>query len=162
VGYDENFDAWKAILTIDQDLLKFTNLQIEYAQIDNGFNLWNAPYDSIGNNILANRPFDPDSTSKVFGVRAAQKWGESRWDSWIRYYQADYDERWIDDVQNFGLGIGYRLNPAVHFELAVDYIDYGKVATGRIIGGLPEYVNRGGERYIDDDIVVRFQTKVSF
>jgi hypothetical protein len=156
-SYDNNFDAWKVVLKVEQDLLKFTDLQLEYAQIDALFRLWNDPYKNIGNNLLANMPENDDSTVKVFGVKAAQKWGESRWNSWIRYYHADYDDKGVDDVQNFGLGIGYQLNPAVHLELAVDYIDYGKVLQD---GGV--YGNDGGARYVDDDVVVRFQTLVNF
>ncbi|MDR0764746.1 MAG: S-layer protein, partial [Synergistaceae bacterium] len=151
----DNFSAWKGILTADQDLLRFTDLQIEYAQIDNLFRLWKDPYDSIGNDILSNRPYGDDSSAtQVIGVRAAQKWGESRWDSWVRYYRASYDVDNIADAQDFGLGIGYQLNPAVHFELAADYIDFGN-ANGGTNGN-------GSGNYYDEDIVVRFQTVVNF
>jgi hypothetical protein len=169
---DDSFNAWKLILKLEQDLLKFTDLQIEYAQIDNGFAMGtidNNPYDSVGNNILMNMPvrhqnpaatnfFINTNTTKVIGVKANQKWGESRWDSWLRYYHADYDTAGLDDVQNFGLGIGYQLNPAVHFELAVDYIDFGDVVALDAAGARMHNLNS----YTDEDIVVRFQTKVSF
>jgi hypothetical protein len=155
---DDHFKAWKAILKLEQDLLKFTDLQIEYSQIDNGFHLWTDPYNSIGDVLLMNRgEADDDNTTKVFGVKAAQKWGDSRWDSWLRYYHADYDDRDVDDVQNFGVGIGYQLNPAVHFELALDYIDFGDV--DRPAAGTDRH-NNGG--YYDEDVVVRFQTVVNF
>jgi hypothetical protein len=148
---DDNFKAWKAILKIEQDLLQFTDLQIEYSQIDNGFHLWTDPYSSIGNNVLENIDnADPRNTTKVLGVKAAQKWGESRWNSWLRYYRADYDDAGVDNAQNIGLGVGYQLNPAVHFELAADFIDFGNTAQH----------NQGG--YEDEDVVVRFQTVVNF
>jgi hypothetical protein len=160
---DDSASAWKAILDINQDLLKFTSLQVEYANIDTNFILNNAPYDSIGNQIIplgatlagnnmnavAIGDVGSDGTAKVWGVRAAQKWND-KWSSWLRYYTADWDIR-INGVwggaDNFGLGIGYQLNPAVNFELAYDYISYDIGNVGALE---------------DSDHVIRFRTLVSF
>ena len=142
-GVEDTASAWKAILAIEQELLKFTSLQLEYAQIDNNFLLSNEPYSNFGNSLLFDVPGTPRAagTTKVYGAKAAQKWGETKWDSWLRYYHADFDTTGVDDANNYGLGIGYQLNPAVHFELGYDYIDFGND---------------------DDDRLIRFQTLVSF
>ncbi|MCL2684295.1 MAG: S-layer homology domain-containing protein, partial [Synergistaceae bacterium] len=134
----DSANAWKVILAADQDLLKFTSLQLEYAQIGNDFRLWNDPYANMdfgwGNAYWA------DGTTTVYGVKAAQKWGDTKWDSWLRFYHADFDTVGLNDVNQVGLGIGYQYNPAVHFELAVDWVDDGG----------------------SDDTLVRFQTVVNF
>ncbi|MDR3166054.1 MAG: S-layer protein, partial [Synergistaceae bacterium] len=70
---------------------------------------------------------------------ASQQWND-KWDSWLRYSWADYDNGG-EEFNQIGAGIGYQLNPAVHFELAYDYAEY----------------NNGS-----DDNLIRFQTVVNF
>ena len=131
--------AWKVILVADQALLTFTSLQLEFASFGDDYFAWNDPYammgDSFGSGALAG--------GTVYGVKAAQKWGDTKWDSWVRWYHADYD---FNDAKanSIGLGIGYQLNPAVHFELAYGYFKWDDVF---------------GD---DNGHIIRFQTLVNF
>jgi hypothetical protein len=152
---DDDGNAWKVFLKLEQDLLRFTDLQLEYGEIDNNFVLWNEPYSFGGNSLLqAARARDAynGTTTKLYGVKAAQQWND-KWDTWIRYYHADFDiwrlqPGFSDDVDDFGIGVGYQLNPAVHFELAYDKIDYGRA--------------NGPGTFEVDDHLIQFQTSVSF
>jgi len=146
---EDNGSAWKVILAADQDLLKFTSLQLEYAQIDNDYWLENNPYTKYG--------FDPYEVipilgsgycrTRVMGVYAEQKWGDTKWDSWARFYHFDFSAvcpetgEPVPNANNYGLGVNYQLNPAVQFGLGFDYVDWGDFG---------------------DDHVIRFSTVVSF
>ncbi|MDR3076906.1 MAG: hypothetical protein LBU26_06360 [Synergistaceae bacterium] len=143
---EDSANAWKAILDINQDLLKFTSLWLEYGQRDNNFAYDNYAYDHYGGNASANEPTNTN-TSKIIFVKAAQKWGETKWDSYLRYMHVDYDTTGIDDFQQIGVSIGYQWNPAVHFELLYDNLDYG---------------NDVGNSRVDDDHVIMFRTQVAF
>jgi hypothetical protein len=173
--YDDDGKAWKAILELDQDLLKFTSLWIEYGKIDNNFNWNGGAYDDFDSGLdpfgLVDLDFyvvdqsgfawgpvgyDSRGTSTVFGAKAAQKWND-KWDTWIRYYQYDLDSRGLDDVKDLGIGIGYQLNPAVHFELAYDKIDYGSITYSDPAGVNPTVTGAGFDNHL-----IRFQTVVNF
>jgi len=152
---EDTANAWKAILAVDQDLLKFTSLQVEYAQINNNFNLWNGPYTKFGYQLRpAGSLDDPNNgTTQVIGVKAAQKWGETKkWDTWQRYYMASYDIAGVGDIYNIGIGIGYQLNPDVHFALGYDYVDWGSKNKGLS----PTKPNE------TSDHLIRFNTTVAF
>jgi hypothetical protein len=139
---NDHANAWKAVLDINQDLLKFTSLWIEYAQVDADF-----IFDTGDTEYAGYANFDADPSSHVIStgdkykfilVKASQQWND-KWDSWVRYNWADYDGG--DDFNQIGVGIGYQLNPAVHFELGYDHAKYND-----------------GEK----DNLVRFQTIVNF
>jgi hypothetical protein len=161
-GGDDNANAWKVAIDVNQDALKFTSLWLEYAQIDNNFYIDTNVYAFNGANLLANRDsvfdrvVDPDNKTKVYGAVANQQWND-KWRTYLGYYRADYDTRGVDDATNWTLGVAYRLNPAVEFELSYDSIDYGDTNTGTVAN--PVY--NGGGRW-DDDQQIRFRTYVSF
>ncbi len=154
---DDTASAWKAILDVDQDVLKFTSLWIEYGQVDNHFaritqathagfgSMYNDGAYLLGSGAFGNRPFN-DNTTKVYGIRADQKWNE-KWRTYLRYYAADYDTANVDDATNWTIGVAYRLNPAVEFDLAYDQFDFGNDTANR---------NNG------DDHMIRFRTFVTF
>ncbi|GHV27531.1 S-layer protein [Synergistales bacterium] len=155
--YGESAKAWKAILDVKQEALKFTSLWIEYGNMDNNF-VHNAnptysdvPYSYAGAELTANRP-NNTSTSKVLFIRADQQWNE-KWRTFLRYGNVDYDTAGLDNTTNWTLGIGYRYSPAIEFELAYDHIDYGS--------DWGHYVT-GNSYRTDDDHIVRFRTTVSF
>lgn len=159
-GNDDSPAAWKVMLDVKQEALKYTSLWLEYGQIDNTFvanNRLNSagltsntnPYAWIGAEPLYNQPFNNNSTT-VMLVRAEQKWND-KWSSYLRYFMADFDTAGLDDATNWTVGIGYQLNPNVGFELAYDNIDYGN-AVGQALAGY-----RTG-----DDHLVRFRTYVTF
>jgi hypothetical protein len=131
--------AWKVVLDIDQDLLKFTSLWIEYAQIEDSF-LFDTGLNAGYKNFDAHPGYFYGDDSKVILVKAKQQWNDT-WDSWVRYNWVDYDRANEEDFNQIGVGIGYRLNPAVRFELGYDYAEY---------------------RNDTDDSLIRFATIVSF
>ena len=145
-GNNDSTDAWKVILDIDQDLLKFTSLWVEYAQVDTGFifdtgtnggyTSWDAAPTLVQGDV-------PGEKVKVIFAKASQQWND-KWDSWVRYNWVDYENNttdYINDFSQIGIGIGYQLNPAVHFELGYDH---AKLADDT------------------DDNLVHFQTVVNF
>jgi len=156
-GASDEAAAWKAILQLDQDLLKFTDLWVEYGHMDNNFvqkgafghQRWDggtSSYAGWGADVFANRP-NNDNTAKIMFIRADQKWGD-KWRTFGRYVNVDYDTKGLDDAVNWGAGIAYRMNPAIEFELSYDNIDYG---------------NNNGLKYRNgDDNIIRFRTFVTF
>ena len=143
--------AWKAVLDIKQDVLKFTGLRFEYMQHDNMFYGPRNPYsfDAItGNaaNITDNMPWN-DNTSDLFFIYAEQKWND-KWSSYLRYQQADYDTEGLDDAKGYGIGVTYQYTPAIAFRLAYDHLDYGDNGTGA--------------QYSGDDHVFQFRTAINF
>ena len=150
--------AWKVIIAADQELLKFTSLQLEYSQIDTHF-VGNDPYGWGDNNLFMTRAWRRDNSivTKTFGVTADQTWGDSGWSSWQRYYTTEYGCTNYDRVNNYGAGIGYQLNPAVSFELAYDFIDFGKQGLQAPDGPID-----GPRNDVGSDHLVRFSTYVSF
>jgi hypothetical protein len=143
VGEWDNTHAWKAILEIDQDLLKFTSLWLEFAQFEGGFLLKNQPYavnDELLKYIAPGGVFLRDTN--VFGVMATQQWND-KWSTWERYWVADPDDWGDAETNNFTFAVGYQYSPAIYFELAYDVLDadgYGW----------------------DSDDLIRFQTVVNF
>jgi hypothetical protein len=140
--------AWKAILDINQDLLKFTSLWIEYARFDGGFFIQNQPYavnDALLKYIvrggIPNGGVFLDDTT-VFGVKATQRWND-KWSTWERYWKADPDNYPQTKTDNFTFAIGYQHSPAVYFELAYDVLDSNGYGW-------------------DSDDMIRFQTLVYF
>ena len=145
--------AWKAVLTVDQSLLKFTALRFEYGQQDNMF-IGNRDYygwgtDNTGNYAtpFQNMPWN-NSTSKFFFVRADQKWND-KWSSFLRYTQVDFDTTGLDDAKEYGIGVKYQYTPAIAFRLAYDYVDNGDN-------------NTYGDSISGSDHVIQFRTTISF
>ncbi|GHV51894.1 S-layer protein [Synergistales bacterium] len=148
----ESAKAWKAILDIKQEALKFTSLWIEYGNRDNNFAVGENPafrdyaYASFGPNIFANTP-NNDHTSKILFIRADQQWND-KWRTFLRYNHVNFDTDYLDNAVNWSFGVGYRCSPAIEFELAYDRIDYGD-------NNGPDFRNGG-------DHVIRFRTYVTF
>lgn len=168
-GYDDSASAWKAIIDVKQDALKFTGLWLEYGQIDNNF-LGNSklvsgsngpfansgvganPYAWAGAEILRNQPNNLNTT-KIMLAYLPQQWND-KWRSYLRYVQANFDTSGLDDATGWTVGVAYRLNPSVEFELAYDAIDYGD---GMVQNGV-----RDTDYRWSDDNIVRFRTYVTF
>ncbi|MEG1912926.1 MAG: S-layer homology domain-containing protein [Cloacibacillus sp.] len=147
--------AWKAILDVKQDLLKFTSLWVEYSQQDNTYigltnrySIGGGSYDYVGRNIYL---ADPLGTSKWWFVKAEQKWND-KWSSFLRYANVDYATDHLDNATEWGVGVNYQYTPAIQFQLAYDQVDHGDGAT---YAGVVD--NNSGK-----DHVVRFRTTVNF
>ncbi|MDO5563405.1 MAG: S-layer homology domain-containing protein [Synergistaceae bacterium] len=157
--------AWKAILDVKQDLLKFTSLWIEYSQVDNGF-MGNSGASwggvsryGLGKKTTSDKgifwgmkPVFDGSTAKFWYVRADQKWNK-KWSSFINYTQADWDRANLDDAKEWGLGVKYQYTPAVAFTLGYDTIDYGGDVAAK---------TGGNGAHQGKDNVIYFNTTVKF
>lgn len=142
LGFEDSPKAWKAVLDVKQDLLKFTSLWLQYMQIDNtfyGLNQQNNMDWGVALSVTDNMPFNNNST-KVWMVGAEQVWND-KWTTFLKYAQADYDTAGVDDAKNWTVGATYQYTPAVAFQLVYDNIDFG------------------GD---NDDHLIKFRTSVSF
>jgi hypothetical protein len=157
VGIKENDDpkAWKVILDISQDLLKFTSLRAEYGKYDEGWFMQN------GTGPMAyHTGFDKDygggfyeADTKFLKISAVQKWG-AKFSTYERYAHLDQDKYNDADGKEHGgkakelqFGIGYQYSPNLQFLLDWTKRD-GKVSKGVV------------DKY--DDKVLRFRTVLSF
>ena len=152
---DDSPTAWKAILDIDQDLLKFTSLWVEYSQQDNSFIALEDRYsigggcdDYVGKNMAY---ADLDGTSEWWFVKATQKWND-KWSSFVRFVNVDFDTNGLDDATEWGVGIGYQYTPAIYFELAYAQVDHGD----------NNITNASSELLNGTESVIRFRTDISF
>lgn len=148
-GFDDSPKAWKAVLDVKQDLLKFTSLWLQYEQVDNSFyglNQQNNMDWGQAISVTDNRPMNDNST-KVWMVGAEQKWND-KWTTFLKYAQADYDTAGLDDAKNWTVGVTYQYTPAVAFQLVYDNIDFGDNNPVGFTSG--------------DDHLIKFRTSVSF
>jgi hypothetical protein len=147
---EDSSSAWKAILDVKQEALKFTSLWLEYGQMDNNFeDIAGAdPYALYGGSggVLFNRPINTNTT-KLLMVTAEQQWND-KWRTLLRYVQADYDTVNIDNATDWTVEVGYQYSPAIEFSLTYDNLDYGD--------------NNPVGRRNGDDHLIRFRTFVSF
>jgi len=144
--------AWKAIVDVKQDALKFTSLWIEYSEQDN--TMWDTIMDrySLGgtaSDFIAANFTRNGGTSKWLFAKAEQKWND-KWSTFLRYANIDFDTANVDDGTEWGIGVGYQYTPAINFELCYAEVDHGNSVT----------LNNGG--VTDKESVVRFRTTVNF
>jgi hypothetical protein len=146
---EDNATAWKVMLDVEQEALKFTSLWLEYGKMDNNFEILTGlnPYAYYGAEIFANRPKGSLNTTTVWLISAAQQWND-KWSTLLRYAQADFDVNSFDNATNWTFEVGYQYSPAIAFTLGYDNIDYGE--------GNPEGYRNG------DDHLIRFRTFVTF
>lgn len=113
--------AWKAIVDVSQDVLKFTSLWVEYASFDKGFVIDRNPWafsDIKWPGEMADITLADDMT--VLYLKAKQKWND-KWSTFERYAKYDMDGR--DDMKEWGVGVGYQYSPNLSFELAYADMD---------------------------------------
>jgi hypothetical protein len=128
-GEDENPTAWKAILQVSQDALKFTDLWIEYAQIDEYFFFANTdPYGWAGSSPAFHSEWNgtyPDWDTTVLNIVAHQKWNDQWW-TYVRYIDVDSDSPgdW-HSYKGYTASVRYNYTPNLWFELGYDKIDLG-------------------------------------
>jgi hypothetical protein len=144
---DDSATAWKAILDVKQEALKFTSLWLEYGKMDNNFEdlAGNNPYGLYGASVFSNRPQN-NNTGTLMLVRANQQWND-KWNTLLRYANLDFDTNGIDKTTNWTVEVGYQYTPAIKFTLGYDKIDYGDTA---------------GMTRVGDDHLIRFRTFVTF
>ena len=114
--------AWKAILDVSQDVLKFTSLWVEYAQFDQGFYIDRSPWsfsDVLWPGDISAGVTLPDDADVLF-VKAKQKWND-KWSTIERYVKYDIDNFW--DAKEWSVAIGHQYSPNLYFELAYADMD---------------------------------------
>ena len=142
--------AWKVVLNVEQEVLKFTSLWAEYASFDAGFFTENVPYafhvsfsdcyGALRGNEWSMFPVD----TKALFVALKQQWNE-KWSSFERYAHYDFDSD-FDKVKDWAVGVGYQYTPNLYFELAYNRVDAGDLA--------PNVFKKGD--------IIRFRTLLSF
>ncbi|NLL37176.1 MAG: S-layer homology domain-containing protein [Fretibacterium sp.] len=150
-------NAYKAIVDVKQDALKFTSLWLEYAHYDGGFVIPTGVnslfYDDISRSGLHFFNSVLPTDLSVWRVAGKQNWNE-KWSTF--FYVAGYNAdnlgwnglNWVDaKAFQWGLGILHYYNPNVTFGLSYSNIDWKRNAE-----------NTG----FADDHVFRFRTHVSF
>jgi len=140
--FDDSPNAWKVIIDVKQDMLKFTSLWLQYMQIDNtfyGLNQQNNMDWGVTYSVTDAMPFN-NNTTTVWMIGAEQVWND-KWTTFLKYAKADFDTAGVDDAENYTVGVTYQYTPAVAFQLVYDNIDFG-----------------GGA----DDNLIKFRTSVSF
>lgn len=131
-NYDDSPNAYKAIIDVSQDVLKFTSLWLEYAKFDPNFQTAYGPWDNYGAeltpNLIAPSLWNVFETEAIF-VRLEQKWSD-KWVTFQRYGQFDHSPEAYSgllgsyDITNWTFGVQYWYTPTVMFELAYDDVDY--------------------------------------
>jgi len=149
--------AWKAIVDVKQDALKFTSLWLEYSKWDASFasantflNYVEGPgsgFYSDGVMPYMTRP-DRNSELSYLHIGASQKWND-QFTTFLRYVNVDYDvanSANFTDTTSFMLAVRYYYTPALFFELGYDNVDYSE----------------NGFWTKPEDHMIRFRTQVSF
>ena len=158
-GQKDDPNHWRVIFTISQAALKFTSAWLEYGQYDAGFTaarrtgmggfLFGAENQLYGG-IL---PDAIDYDVKYLRVILSQQWNET-WGTHLYYYGYTFsDVEKIKDqltedakISEIGVGVRYRLNPAVVMGLNYEHVDND---------------NYYGNDF-DEDNLVKFRTEVWF
>lgn len=149
----DNPIAWRVILDIGQDLLKFTSLWLEYDHLDRNFILTSGTQSLIladrdERNFFTSGNLGGDLT--IWRIGLNQVWND-RWSSWIyyaRYNFSDYPAAGggtVDpSMDEISLGVEYRLNQYVTFSLAYFYHKFNE------------------EALLEKNRILRFRTSVWF
>lgn len=153
----DNTKAFKLILDVKQDALKFTSLWLEYSNYDQNFIIPTGTASLFHEELYNNNKVVPYDLS-VWRIAGEQKWN----DKWTTYfYVAGYKfedgaswtdlggRAYLDDAKalQWALGVRYYYNPNVSFGLSYSDLNWKSEA------------ENAGYR---DDHVLRFRTQVTF
>jgi len=154
-GLDDSPKAYKAILDIGRDTLKYSSLWIEYAKLDPTFmtHINGLAYaEQIAEDSAASPAFGIDDPTRNNGmnyllIAAEQEWSE-RWVTFFRYLDVKYDVSadGMADHTNWMLGVRYLYSPSLQFELLYDKIEFDNAAL---------WTQK-------DDHMIRLRTSISF
>ncbi|AFM22517.1 putative S-layer protein [Acetomicrobium mobile DSM 13181] len=135
--FDDSPNAYKLVLDVSQDVLKFTRIWLEYAKIEPYFRTAIQPWDTFFAVEVTPMLSGPAVANvwerEIVFVRLEQKWSD-KWSTFQRFGQYNHDiedyashaygGRREFDVSNWSLGVQYWYTPNVKFELAYDNVDY--------------------------------------
>jgi len=159
-GFDDSPNAYKAIIDVSQDTLKFTSLWVEYAKFDPHFHTALSPWDAYGAELTPNLTMPAVSNvweTEVLFVKLEQKWSD-KWATYQRYGQFDNSPEGYArdkgltgsfDITNWTFGVQYWYTPTVMFELAYDDVDYDEGWTDV-------------DADLKDDSLIRLRTHIFF
>lgn len=166
-NYDDSPNAYKAIIDVSQDVLKFTSLWVEYAKFDPNFQTVYGPWDNynaeLTPNLTAPSLWNVFETEVLF-VYLQQKWSD-KWVTFQRYGQFDHSPEGYArdaglegsfDITNWTFGVQYWYTPTVMFELAYDDVDYDDGWNNA-----NDAEQFGIEKFRDDSLI-RFRTHIFF
>jgi len=158
--FDDSPNAYKAIIDVSQDALKFTSLWVEYAKFDPHFHTALSPWDNFGAELTPGLTMPAISNvweTEALFVKLEQKWSD-KWATFQRYGQFDNSPEGYArdagltgsfDITNWTFGVQYWYTPTVLFELAYDDVDYDE--------GWTEV-----DADLKDDSLVRLRTWIFF
>ena len=149
----DNASAWRAVLDVKQDLLKFTSLWLEYDKLENGFIMPTG----VGA-LFHDTDFGGDTASKVLGYRvnrdisiwrvaAQQNWND-KWSTFLLYAHYNIDDVTVRggdaNINQWGIGVAYQYNPNIGFGLSYNRFTFDD------------------EFDLQDSGLLRFRTQVTF
>ena len=157
-GYmDDDPKAWRVILDVDQSVLKFTSLWVEYSKYDGGFLVEHGnAYNSLGTGFSG--AFDPDmgayvmgSDTKVLNIEAVQKWS-NKFSTYAIFRKTEADDKVAikynaDEVKYWSFGVVYQYSPALQFDLSYNDSKWSNIDPAK-----EDQKNKG----------IRFRTVLSF
>jgi hypothetical protein len=145
--------AFRILLDVKQDLLKFTSLWLAYEHLDEGFVILNtgallfSGTDTGGSSLIGPgyetlfSSIVPDDLS-IWRIGARQRWND-KWTTFEYVANHSYDD--AGDMLQWAIGVVYKYNPNVQFGLVYSRLnfddDFGAV---------------------EDPSVIRFRTFISF
>ena len=133
-------DHWRAIVHVDQEMLKFTSLWLEYGQFgEGGFYVPASPNEQGAIFVTKAVPNDVVPEMKYWRVALGQQWNE-KWATHLFYFGYNFAGT-DDDLNEWGLGVQYKYNPAVTFGLNFVKANWDESA---------------------DDHMIKFRTQISF
>ncbi|MDR2522328.1 MAG: S-layer homology domain-containing protein, partial [Synergistaceae bacterium] len=138
--YNDSATAWRAVIDVKQDMLKFTSLWLEYSQVNRGFYMPSGTAALFNNYDWASRELEGaiSGKSKVVGydlnlwrIAAQQQWNE-RWATFGYFGNAtaanvslDGNNNWQDGtITQYGVGVTYQYNPNVLFGLSWEQVAF--------------------------------------
>jgi hypothetical protein len=138
--YNDSATAWRAVIDVKQDMLKFTDLWLEYSQVNRGFYMPSGTGALFNNYDWASRELDGAISGKsgvvaydlnLWRIAAQQQWNE-RWATFGYFGNAtaanvsrDGNNNWQDGtITQYGVGVTYQYNPNVLFGLSWEQVDF--------------------------------------
>ncbi|MDR1622639.1 MAG: S-layer homology domain-containing protein, partial [Synergistaceae bacterium] len=124
----DSSNAWKVIVDVKQDLLKFTSLWLEYGQVDEDF------YLPTGYTALTLDNWDvagggdgfTEFKTKIWRVGATQQWND-KWSTWLYVASHTLEEAGVNvdaKLLQWGLGVEYQYTENVAFALSYINLDW--------------------------------------
>ena len=138
--YNDSATAWRAVIDVKQDMLKFTSLWLEFDQVSRGFYMPTGTRALFNNYDWAARELEGPISGRsgvvtyylnLWRVAAQQQWN----DKWATFgyfgnvtaadVNRDVAGNWVDGtITQWGVGVAYQYNPNVLFGLAWEQVDF--------------------------------------